>query len=152
MSFTKYGTTQENTIESNLVSHKHQGFMGLSFPLGKRKKEGGFFCKSTGEDLIRDSIIQLLKTKKGERVMHPSFGVNLEQFLFQPLDEDTFTEIRDEIVTAFNRYISGANITKLQVIEQEASNLTGSNALTITLTVDLIDYQNKSFDVKVDIK
>lgn len=38
------------------------------------------------EDDIRQSLVILLATVKGERVMQPDYGANMEELLFEPLN------------------------------------------------------------------
>ena len=80
---------------------------GLEFPLGS-SDTGGIFTKTSGIRMIRDAVQQLLLTERGERVMLPNYGCNLRRYLFQPLDQTTFDNIRREIETSFNNYIAGS--------------------------------------------
>jgi phage baseplate assembly protein W len=43
----------------------------------------------SGEESIRQSILLLLATAPGERVMHPDYGCNLHRLMFAPNDEST---------------------------------------------------------------
>lgn len=47
------------------------------------------------EQDIEQSLIILLSTAPGERVMHPTFGCGLKQMVFEHINESTITEIRD---------------------------------------------------------
>lgn len=42
---------------------------------------------SFDEDAIANSVRNCIYTKPGEKVLDPDFGMNLDQFLFQPLSE-----------------------------------------------------------------
>lgn len=41
------------------------------------------------QDAVRQSIMMLLSTRKGERVMHPDYGCDLERIMFMPNDQST---------------------------------------------------------------
>ena len=48
--------------------------VGLGWPIGKVFNQP-YFNKSTSRDLVRSQVIQLMKTKKGERPMLPNYGM-----------------------------------------------------------------------------
>ena len=129
---------------------KRQEVFGLNFPLGSAN-DGSFFSKSSGVEMIKNSVKQLLRTEKGERVMLPNFGCNLKRYLFQPLDETTFNNIRREIETSFNNYIVGAKITKLSVLPTGESGPAGGNSLQVILSLKLDKSDLEIFDVEVKI-
>ena len=149
MAVNVYGSTELPVAISQTTSQKRQEIYGLSFPLGAKKTTGGIFAKASGISMIKGAVKQLLNTKKGERVMHPAFGVDLESYLFEPLDEDTFEDIKQEILFAFNRYIVGAQITKLSVVPADPGSVAGGNGLIVTLTLRLSEDYLKVFDVEV---
>jgi phage baseplate assembly protein W len=41
------------------------------------------------EEDIRQAILIILRTNRGERVMRPDFGAGLDEFVFEPLNETT---------------------------------------------------------------
>lgn len=146
-----YGSTEISKPVERVVAQKDREVYGLKYPFGSVKETGGFFSKESGVSLIKGAIKQLLNTQKGERVMHPAFGVDLRRYLFQPLDEDTFEDIKSEILYSFNRYIVGAKITKLIVEPADTVSVDGGNGLRIILTVRLNPDYLKVFDVEVVI-
>jgi len=84
--------------------------------------------------------------------MLPSFGCNLKRYLFQPLDEDTFESIKQEILFSFKKYIVGARVLKLSVFPLGESGPAGGNSLKIILVLQLIEDDLTVFDVEVQIK
>jgi phage baseplate assembly protein W len=52
------------------------------------------------EEDIRESLMILLSTRPGERVMQPAYGCGLHAMVFETLSESTITEIRDVIERA----------------------------------------------------
>lgn len=148
---TIYGITQNRFIE-DAPKQKKKAIYGLGFPLGKTRNSGGFFAKKSGIPLIKDAIIQLLQTERGERVLLPKFGCNLRRFLFQPLDETTFEEIKEEIQYSFNNYIKGARIKRLAVIPLGDVGPGGGNSLLVRLILGLDEDDLKVFDVEVKIQ
>jgi hypothetical protein len=145
-----YGKTVPRYMEQVPTSQRDHVF-GLKFPLGSRKTLGGFFSKNSGVDMIKDSVKQLLLTEKGERLMLPGFGCNLRRFLFQPLDETTFQSIKREIQSNFDKYIVGANITKIKVYPLGDIGPSGGNSLKVALDLELNSGDFEVFDVEVNL-
>ena len=145
-----YGLEPDRFIEQT-PKEKRRSVYGLNFPLGSKRDSGGFFTNETGVSLIRDAVKQLLLTERGERVMLPRFGCNLRKFLFQPLDETTFEEIKEEVSFSFYNYIVGANILKLRVIPYGETGPGGGNSLLIQLTLGLNAQDLTVFDVEVTV-
>tara|TARA_A100001391_G_C5039610_1_gene270525 strand:+ start:196 stop:660 length:465 start_codon:yes stop_codon:yes gene_type:complete len=123
---------------------------GLHYPLGS-SRNGGVFNKTSGINMIKAAVEQLLLTERGERVMLPNFGCNLRRYLFQPLDETTFNNIRREIETSFNNYIVGARIAKLSIFPTGDAGPAGGNSLQVILSLKLDKSDLEIFDVEVTI-
>lgn len=71
---------------------------GVAYPLKSGDK--GLFKSEIDEKLIEGNIIQILGTRRGERVMLPLFGSNILQFIHEPLDKVTCALIRKELINA----------------------------------------------------
>jgi len=66
---------------------------GLTFPF-RDSFEGKYLdLSNTTEKEIRNNLIHLLLTRKGTRYYLPDFGTRLYEFLFDPLDAPTFSQI-----------------------------------------------------------
>ena len=146
-----YGVQPIPHIEKDIIKHEKYVY-GLSFPVGQQLTKGGFFQRTSGVEAIKAAVIQLLKTERGERVMLPGFGCNLRPYLFQPLDEDTFESIKNQILSSFSKYIVGAKILKLSVVPYGDFGPAGGNSLLITLILQLVEEDLTIFDVEVILK
>jgi len=72
---------------------------GWSFPPTFSKQQKSVVMTEKIED-IENSLRILLTTTVGERIMHPRYGCNMEDYLFESLDTGTKTRIIDRIKTA----------------------------------------------------
>ncbi len=72
---------------------------GWSFPPAFEATQEAVVMTDQYED-IRRSLEVLLSTRPGERVMQPKFGCNMEELLFENLDNGTKTLMADRIRTA----------------------------------------------------
>ena len=64
---------------------------------------------------IRQSLMILLGTRPGERVMRPDFGCNLDIMLFEPLTTTLITEVKDVIRTAILYYEPRIEVLKIEI-------------------------------------
>lgn len=65
---------------------------------------------------VKNSIANLLSTKKSEKILNPEFGLRLEDYLFEPITETTATAIANEILTAITVFEPRVQVVELQVI------------------------------------
>lgn len=145
-------TIYGNTVSSRKrldVTSKTQKVYGLNFPIGKNI-ERGFFSKESGLELVKSMVRQAVRTETGERLMLPDFGCGLKRFLFEALDEQTFSEIRDSIVRTITKYVPGADILKLKVAPLDIYGYEGLQALVVTLTLRIKELESV-LDVEVEV-
>jgi len=114
------------------------GFIGAKFPLNgqQSKTVGGFFNMSrTTEEQSVTNYINLLLTRKGERYMLPSFGVGLQDYLFEQNTEAIRTEIEFEIERQSAYWLPYIKNHKIEVLGRSNSvNGDEENAIQIIIT------------------
>ena len=66
---------------------------------------------------IKNSLRNILLTKKMERRMLPEFGSSLEQLLFEPIDNDTAKRIGSIILDEIDYWEPRINILNIEVIQ-----------------------------------
>jgi phage baseplate assembly protein W len=72
---------------------------GWSFP-PRFHKDSRSVGMSSGVQDIHESLEILLSTTLGERIMQPTYGCNLKDYLFDPLDASLDAFLKDLIKTA----------------------------------------------------
>jgi phage baseplate assembly protein W len=140
---TTYGTVAASVIQKATVL-KDPRLQGLNYPIPKNPKNG-YFSKSTNLDLVKSNLSSLIKTERGERFMRPDYGCNLRKFLMEPLDEVTFSLIKEEVVTSIRRYLSTVSVGKIQVFE------TRSGQLKVNLYCSVRDAISSAFNIGVRV-
>ena len=122
---------------------------GVPAALQNNTSEGSYFSQSYGVSLIKNNLRQLLLCEKGERVMLPNYGMSLQRYIFEPLDETTYYLIKNDILRTLNTYFSIVNVISLNVYS------TGLEAnrqqLVVRLTLQLLDNSLDIFDVEVNL-
>jgi uncharacterized protein len=76
---------------------------GWSFPVLPRPVTGDL-AFAVGTEKVRESILLVLLTEPGERVMRPSFGCGLRRFLAEPNTVGTRARLVREVTTAIETW------------------------------------------------
>ena len=71
--------------------------------------------KKTNEEAIAASISNLLQTSNYERLFNPGLGCNLKRYLFEPIDDITTNNIREEIVRTIVNFEPRVDLLDVQV-------------------------------------
>ena len=95
---------------------------GLTFPF--RDSFDGKYLNLTSysDQEIRSELIHLLLTRKGTRYYLPDFGTRLYEFIFEPLDGPTFSDIDAEIRESVSEYLPGLTITNITITPASAGD------------------------------
>lgn len=107
---------------------------GWSFPPSFNKAEATVAMTSDVEDIER-SLHILLSTTRGERVMQPTYGCNLDVLLFEPISLTLITYITDMIKTAIMYHEARITLNKV--------NVSDSNLLEGVVLIE-VDYTVKT--------
>ncbi len=97
------------------INRKFTG-IGWSFPPTFQKNSREVVMSSDTED-IEQSLSILLGTIKGERVMHPSYGCNLDEMLFESYNLTIKNFLIDLVKTAILFYEPRIDPTKIGINE-----------------------------------
>lgn len=110
-------------------------YFGIKFPFGKSSTAIPASTEDT--DLIKESLIQIVTTGRGERVMRPDFGSSAFSFIFENNNIVLSELIRDEISTAIAKF-------EPRVVVQRVDTLKEDNAVVVTIryTVNLTGQQD----------
>ena len=90
---------------------------GVNFPFRESYVGKYLDVSDTTEEEVRSNLIHLLLTKKGYRYYLPDFGTRLYEYIFEPLDGPTFSEIEGEIRDSVEKYMPGVLITNISITD-----------------------------------
>ena len=77
---------------------------GLTFPFVESYNGKYLDLSDYPAEEIRSNLIHLLLTRKGTRYFLPDFGTRLLEYIFEPLDGPTFSDIESEIYNIIDDY------------------------------------------------
>tara|TARA_R110001583_G_scaffold16420_6_gene67286 strand:+ start:1733 stop:2161 length:429 start_codon:yes stop_codon:yes gene_type:complete len=107
--------------QKKMIQDKDENiFIGIDLPFRKSDGvEGWFASSSTTLQSVKNDIKSFLNTNVGERVYHPTLGINLRKYLFQPIDNNTMGNIEGEIVDKVGTWFPFITINNLVVNQSQ---------------------------------
>jgi len=88
---------------------------GISFPFVDSFTGRYLDVTESTEAEIRTNLVHLILTRKGSRYFLPEFGTRLYEFIFEPLDGPTFSDIESEIRDVVRAFMPNLQITQITV-------------------------------------
>lgn len=101
------------------MKHK-KTFLGIGwkFPPTFDKRIKSVEMVSEEED-IRQSLYILLSTKQGERIMRPDYGSDVQTMIFEPIDANTTTYLKESIRRAVLYFEPRITLDEVHVEEDD---------------------------------
>ena len=100
------------------IDNNPDAYVGLSFPLGYSNQ--GFFRQTQKlNEQVKSNIRNLLLTAKGERVMQPTFGSDLQNLLFENITDNLNEKIEQTITEAIEEWLPYVQINNIFVVHNE---------------------------------
>lgn len=90
----------------------------------------------TDIELVKRDLLNEFNTRLGERVMLPNFGTRIFEYLFNPLDEITRSDIRDDVEKVIERE-PRVKLSEIELIEKQH---------TIEIQVELFFLPSETID------
>ncbi|WP_268121964.1 GPW/gp25 family protein [Roseivirga pacifica] len=120
---------------------QENSFLGVGWSFPPQFDKTNLEAQMVGyEEDIRQSLSILLSTTPGERVMHPDFGCNLNQFVHEEISESLFTHIRQVIQDSIIRYEARIDLEDLQL--EYDNGLDGVLYITLVYTIRQTNSRN----------
>ncbi len=94
-------------------------------------------------DIIKQDLLNHFYTRKGERVMNPEFGSIIWDMLYEPMDEATQDEIREDTKRIIN------SDPRVQLESTKIDEF--ENGLVINVTMNTIPF-NKRINLQLDFE
>jgi len=84
-------------------------------------------------DLVKSDLLNQIFTKRGERVMMPTFGTRIPEMTFEPLDQATIDIIVDDITAVINFD------PRVQLLNLQVQPSYDTNTLTVAALVYYVE-------------
>lgn len=73
-------------------------------------------------DAIKNSLSNLFSTVPGQKLLNPTYGLNLLQFLFEPVTNSTANMIGEAIVNGITKFEPRVSVVKVKVVGDAENN------------------------------
>lgn len=130
-------------VSSQPSVQKSQFYKGFS-----TVDESSLSTKIYDFDLIKQDILNIFQTRKGERVMNPEFGTIIWELIYEPFTSDVKQAISEDVTRILN-YDPRVIPTKIDVTEAEYGMII--DCVLYYKRLDLSDQMKISFDKKLGI-
>jgi phage baseplate assembly protein W len=96
------------------LPEKDRVAIGVTLPL--QRGNNGYFAQSFQTiDQIKSNIRNLLLTRRGERIMHPTFGTSLYEALFEQNTDDLEIKVQTSIEESIAEWMPFVSIEEILV-------------------------------------
>ena len=136
-------TSRKPYIEDNDTNIR----VGIDLPIRRgNDKEGFFATTSTTIEAVKNNIRNLLNTNQGERLFQPNIGINLRQYLFGQITEETLLQIQESISSTFDFWLPFVQIQNINL-----KNGTNANSIVIDILFNIKQDPNTLESVQISI-
>ena len=116
----------------------YKGFSSFEF-----ENTGSF--KINDIELIKLDLLNHIFTRRGERVMMPTFGTTIPDLVFEPLDEETIDQLESELRLVFD-YDPRVELLDLIVTPDIDSNAVTAAARILCIELDTVELMNLNIE------
>lgn len=102
----------------------------------------GDLIVSKNEAAIKQAVINLLLTNKGERVFNSDLGSSISTYLFEPLDVGTAAIINSEIQETLRKYEG-----RIKVLSIDTTPNYEDNGFDVQLDFEIIGREDRPFSI-----
>ncbi len=99
--------------------------ISIKFPFQRTQEGGVFEVNKTTSEAIRTNLISLLTTKRGHRVMRPNLFSPLFDYIMEPWDEISESELREALLSKISEFMANqVEVVKINLdIQDDGSTL-----------------------------
>jgi phage baseplate assembly protein W len=97
-----------------------QQLFGVKYPFTHDDYQNFFVDANINEkDKVRSQIMHVIFTPKGQRIRMPEFGTDLIKYIFSPSDSESWEGIKNEIISAVQRYVPNVTLNDVRVVQSD---------------------------------
>lgn len=116
--------------------------ININFPFQDSDK--GYLLELNTDDskAIKADLMHLILTRKGERLYLPDFGTDLLKYIFEPNDNKTQSEMKQEMNETIKKYLPKLQINELKITQSETNEYVVQVRIDYTVTEDVFEAQD----------
>lgn len=122
----------------------------LGIGINQSSNSNGIFSTNyTTLTQAKNNLINLILTKKGERLMQPDFGCDVWKVLFEPID-NIEVSIENSIIDAVSKWLPYLNIN--EIIFDYDENDIDTNRVSLDIKFSLISNPSLSEAIQINVE
>jgi phage baseplate assembly protein W len=135
----------------NVTDLTENDYKILGIGINKSSDRGGIFAVNyTTLTQAKDNLKNLILTRKGERIMNPTFGCDIYNVLFEQLDGQLIeNKIESTILDAVSNWLPYLNID--EIIFDYDDNDIDNNRINLEVKFSLVSNSNLGESVQITI-
>ena len=135
----------------NVTDLTENDYKILGIGINKRSSVGGIFAVNyTTLTQAKDNLKNLILTRKGERIMNPTFGCDIYKVLFEQMDGGLIeSKIESTILDAVSNWLPYLNID--EIIFDYDNNDIDNNRINLELKFSLVSNPNLGESVTINV-
>ena len=135
----------------NVTDLVDNNYKVLGIGINRSSDSNGVFAVNyTTLSQAKDNLINLILTKKGERLMQPNYGCDVWKALSEPLDGNVIeTYIENSIIEAVSISLSYLNIDTI-VFDYDENDI-DNNRIALDIKFSLVSNPNLSESVQITV-
>lgn len=95
---------------------------GIKYPFTSDDNEGTYLdLNKTYADGVQSQVLHVLFTPKGQKLRDPDFGTNLVRYIYNPLDGETFNDIKTEMTRQISKYVPSVEFRDVTIYNNETT-------------------------------
>jgi len=125
-----------NLQQSSLVTSRKQNFRDLDVTFAAKPSKEISVKKDAAA--VKQAVKNLILTNHYEKPFQPFFGGNVAGLLFELADDETGSEVEEQIVSAIQQYEPRAQLLNVDVNSQP-----DRNSIAVTITFKVVNSQEE---------
>jgi len=122
-----------------LKKGRYVGFSSFEF-----QSKGTF--KIVDVELVKLDLLNHIFTRRGDRIMMPTFGTRIPDMVFEPLDEETLDIIRTDLQAVFD-FDPRVRLLELEIVPAPNENAVTTSAKLQYIELNIVDTMNINIEL-----
>ena len=112
-------------------------------PLVYDQTDGPYQLNKTLGQTVKQNLKMLVLTVPGERVMVPSFGAGLPRFLFEQINDDTFSDITQRLSEQINLFMPAVNLEEVNFVTSDEDRTLAFNEVQVVIKYNILPFNTR---------
>ena len=112
-------------------------------PLTYSKTDGPYLLNKNLKETVKQNFKMLVLTSPGERVMVPDFGVGINSFLFEAMDDSTYSQVVQKIQEQVGMFIPSITLEAIDFVTSDEDPTLPLNELRVSIKYNILPFNQK---------